>query len=63
MGLAGTLTTAGREGRLAMRIVRRALWFASAVHHNVRQNQSSGGSGDSGGWSDGGGGGGCGSGD
>ncbi|MFI5478312.1 GPP34 family phosphoprotein [Streptomyces rubiginosohelvolus] len=59
VGLAGTLTTGGREGRLAMRTVRRALWFASAVHHNVRQSQSSGdGGGDSGGgWTDGGGGG------
>ncbi|WP_408994225.1 GOLPH3/VPS74 family protein [Streptomyces sp. 1268] len=59
-GLAGTLTAAGREGRAAMKTVRRTLWFASAVHHNVRQNQSSGGDSGGGGWSDGGGGGGCG---
>ncbi|MET9767505.1 GPP34 family phosphoprotein [Streptomyces sp. NPDC006415] len=61
-GLAGTLTTAGREGRSAMKTLRRAHWFAAAVHHNVRQNQSSGGGSSDGGssWGDGGGGGGCG---
>ncbi|MFF8554222.1 GPP34 family phosphoprotein [Streptomyces sp. NPDC015501] len=53
-GLAGTLTAKGREGRSAMRTVRRTHWIAAAVHHNVRRNQSSSGGGDGGGWSDGG---------
>lgn len=60
-GLGGTLTTAGRTGRSAMKTLRRGQWFASAVHHNVRQNQSNGsGGGSGGGWLDGGGGSGCG---
>ncbi|MEU3880507.1 GOLPH3/VPS74 family protein [Streptomyces californicus] len=59
-GLAGTLTTTGREGRSAMRTARRTHWIASAVHQNVRQSRSSSAGGGGGGWSDGGGGGGCG---
>ncbi|MFJ2022815.1 GPP34 family phosphoprotein [Streptomyces sp. NPDC087897] len=56
-GLAGTLTAKGREGRTAMKTLRRTHWISSAVHRNVRQSQSSGSGGDGGGWSDSGGGG------
>ncbi|ARF74509.1 GOLPH3/VPS74 family protein [Streptomyces sp. NPDC012600] len=58
IGLAGELTRLGRNGRTAMKVMRRSEWTASAVHHNVKQNESGGGSGWSGG--DSGGGGGCG---
>jgi hypothetical protein len=58
IGLAGELTRLGRNGRTAMKVMRRSEWTASAVHYNVKQNES-GGDGD--GWSGGdSGGGGCG---
>nr|WP_203611456.1 GPP34 family phosphoprotein [Streptomyces cyaneofuscatus] len=57
IGLAGELTRNGRPGRTAMKVLRRSEWTASAVHHNVKRNQSGGGDSD---WGDGGGGGGCG---
>ncbi|MFF5875553.1 GPP34 family phosphoprotein [Streptomyces californicus] len=60
IGLAGTLTTRGREGRSAMRTARRTHWIASAVDQNIRQRRSSSAGGGGGGWSDAGGGGGCG---
>ncbi|MFI8353529.1 GOLPH3/VPS74 family protein [Streptomyces cyaneofuscatus] len=57
IGLSGELTRNGRPGRTAMKVLRRSEWTASAVHHNVKRNQSDGGDGD---WVDGGDGGGCG---
>ncbi|MGW7228188.1 GOLPH3/VPS74 family protein [Streptomyces cyaneofuscatus] len=60
IGLAGELTRNGRPGRTAMKVLRRSEWTASAVHHNVKRNQSDGGDGGDGGWGDGGDGGGCG---
>ncbi|MFJ9523919.1 GPP34 family phosphoprotein [Streptomyces sp. SID5594] len=57
IGLAGELTRNGRPGRTAMKVLRRSEWTASAVHHNVKRNQSGEGDGD---WVDGGDGGGCG---
>ncbi|MFI7238168.1 GPP34 family phosphoprotein [Streptomyces cyaneofuscatus] len=54
IGLAGELTRNGRPGRTAMKVLRRAEWTATAVHHNVKQNESGGGGGSD--WGDGGGG-------
>ncbi|RPK60594.1 hypothetical protein EES43_17065 [Streptomyces sp. ADI96-02] len=59
IGLAGDLTGRGREGRSAMKALRRQQWTARAVRQNVKQDEPSGG--DSGWGGDGDcGGGGCG---